>query len=530
MIRLMIVDDEETTRTSLLELVPWAELGIGEVVAAENGIAALALADAAPPDILLTDVRMPKMNGTELARAIRERRPACEIVFLSGYSDKEFLKTAIQVSAADYIEKPVDMGELAALFRKLALKLRREAVKEEENRRLWDSLRRNTPLLRQDCVLELLVKGTAIGELADRYGREALPVADCTKLSVACLLVNWGSAVRDEEKAAVKTGLLKGLCELNADAPPVIGGFVRDSALALVAGTGEPGCRDLLEGLLGSLRALYPGSFTLSGGLGGKTGTLPERYVGALIAAKRQFYEGTGRVYDLDCPAPGTACRLGTKEMEAFKQSLRGESADEAIRWVERLTDAIRQARDPDTDAVRDIYFHLLRLLYEIGMQWDVLEGGDDGEKVYIWQEINGLATLSELADFLVAQLTAVLRRPGPKSAASDKIEEIRKYVNEQYANPQLSIQSIAEHTYLSPTYLCAYFKKSTGRTLHEYITSLRLEKAKQMLENRKLKLHQISAGIGFIDANYFSTLFKKHTGLTPSEFRERLVHASENR
>ena len=102
------------------------------------------------------------------------------------------------------------------------------------------------------------------------------------------------------------------------------------------------------------------------------------------------------------------------------------------------------------------------------------------------------------------------------------RIREIINYINDNYGNNRLSLQSISESIYLSQTYLCAFFKKATGKTLNQYITEVRIEKAKEMLRDTGIKVYEIAYRVGFTDTNYFSTLFKKHVGITPSEYKER--------
>ena len=119
MIKLIIVDDERVTRESLRDYIPWAELGIESVLTARNGTEALTLFESNRPNIVLTDIRMPKMDGIQLAERLREIEPRCKIVFLSGYADKEYLKRAIQLQATSYVEKPIDREDLLVKIREL---------------------------------------------------------------------------------------------------------------------------------------------------------------------------------------------------------------------------------------------------------------------------------------------------------------------------------------------------------------------------------------------------------------------------
>ena len=112
MVKLLIVDDESYTREGILDTMPWEDLSITDVKEAFDGINALEILENYEPDIILTDVRMPRLNGIELSFKARELYPNCSIIFMSGYSDKEYLKSAIHLKAISYVEKPIDLYEL----------------------------------------------------------------------------------------------------------------------------------------------------------------------------------------------------------------------------------------------------------------------------------------------------------------------------------------------------------------------------------------------------------------------------------
>ena len=121
----LVVDDEKMPREILRDRLPWAELGVARVDVAEDGAQALELARAHRPDVVLSDVKMPRMNGLELAGAVREMYPECQFIFLSGYTDKEYLKGAIKLRAASYVEKPIDLEEVAAVLREVTAELKK---------------------------------------------------------------------------------------------------------------------------------------------------------------------------------------------------------------------------------------------------------------------------------------------------------------------------------------------------------------------------------------------------------------------
>lgn len=137
MVRVLLVDDEYFMIEGLTKYIPWPDLGVDEVLAEDDPTRALAIAYEKKPNILITDIRMPKMDGIELAQRIHEKLPDCNILFLTAYNEKEYLKSAIYLRAVGYLEKPVDREELCAEIRKIAsdIKARNEQVSPKTKNR-----------------------------------------------------------------------------------------------------------------------------------------------------------------------------------------------------------------------------------------------------------------------------------------------------------------------------------------------------------------------------------------------------------
>lgn len=128
----LIVDDEAMPRTVLQKHIPWGELSVSNVYLATDGTEAVEQARRFRPEIIISDIRMPRLNGLEMAAAVREFLPACQFIFLSGYSDKEYLKSAIKLRAVNYVEKPLDLEEITAAVREVTTQLKREIKPTEE--------------------------------------------------------------------------------------------------------------------------------------------------------------------------------------------------------------------------------------------------------------------------------------------------------------------------------------------------------------------------------------------------------------
>lgn len=527
---LLIVDDEETTRNSLSELVPWSEWGIAEVRTAENGVTALKLAQHYRPAILLADIRMPKMNGIELAQRIRDLYPACEIVFLSGFADKAYLKSAIQLQAVDYLDKPVEMEQLKQVFLGIVKRLA-SAV----------GTKGDIAFLRQEIVVDLICKKGDLTDWIARASPDMLQLRGGGRYRVYALTLHWASAAAEEERTVWKHSMLNRFNQ--ADAFPgtrMIAGFVGDNCLVVAAeatiqrggeekgaAEGEAEGEELAWLMLTALLDVCPaGACSISAGCSDmtpRTDAFAGLYKTALTAAKRHFYHGDSRVYMPIAATAGYSFDFDKSGYAGFKRMLREAAAQDVIDYVRRLSADIARSADPDTNKIRNLFFNHLRILFETTMQWDEANAGDENEATYMWREIDTRATLEELTRFLLAHVEMTLQKPAANGV--DKIDEIKRYIDHHYASNQISIQSIADHTHLSQTYLCALFKKATGRTVNDYITALRIEKAKALLLDRGKKLYEITADVGLIDTNYFSTLFKKYTGMTPSDYRTKSFH-----
>ena len=130
----LIVDDESMPRKVLCDHLPWAELGITRILQASDGVEAIDTARRSHPDIVISDIKMPRMYGLPMAAAIREFHPGCQFIFLSGYSDKEYLKGAIKLKAASYVEKPIDLEEVEQALRDVIRDIQKSDSQEDERK------------------------------------------------------------------------------------------------------------------------------------------------------------------------------------------------------------------------------------------------------------------------------------------------------------------------------------------------------------------------------------------------------------
>jgi two-component system response regulator YesN len=527
MLKLIIADDEKTTRESLKEYVNWSALGIDRVETAQDGTVALELAKASRPNILLTDVRMPKMDGIVLATRIREIYPECRIIFISGYSDKEYLKSAIHLKAVSYIEKPIDLDEVKSVAKEAVSSCLEEEEKRRDAERLKNSLDQSRPLIRQEIALNLL-KGNTGGIFQQNSEDLFLSVPETGNYVAVCIKLNWKSAVDEKEKSRLLYTMLESFCDpaLYDPASCIAGTTPVDCITVILSGSaaGSLASSGMPETILERVRSLSGElcSVTIGTGTNVKTlAELPQSFVQALVTLNRQFYTGSSKIY-----YNGTNSKKkftpDKNLFSHFKEFLKKDDKEGSLHLVRKLTEGVRMAADEDIDRIRNIYFNLLLLIFEAARDRNLIDPAVENERSYIWQEIDRFQSLTELSEYICSNISAFFSRFESTDGLNRKIYETIRYIRENYCNKELSIQSIADNAYLSQTYLCSFFKKSTGKTLNEYITEVRIEKAKELLGDSRIKLYEVTTSIGFTDSNYFSTLFKKYVGCSPSEYREK--------
>lgn len=518
--RLLIVDDEKNIRDSIKDYIPWSELGIDFVDTAQNGKDALSQAQEKRPDILLTDVRMPKMDGIELAMRLKTLYPNCKIVFLSGYADKDYLKTAINLSAVDYIEKPVDMDEIKTAVLRAASLYDQEISHREEVMKIKNCLSESMPLIRQEIALQLVQSNYPAALMEEKLTDYSIRISESGWFTPLYALINWSADGMIQ--AAKKEELIRTFNE-DIFCDHMLCGFDDGCNMVMIAGV-KIGVnhKEFIDLIYREFVRNADRAYTFSIGAGHYVDELP-MIPASFESAKRltgmQFYSGTNRIFYEDDPKPFA---LDESVYSRFQDSLKNGRKDLSHEIVTQITDSALSCRDRNINHIKNIYFNLLLLLFEAARDREIIEPFGLDEKHYVWKEINRLVTIEALSKYLLSNIDEVYSSIEKRSGLGSRACGIIRYIQEHFQDNDLTLQSIAENVYLSQTYLCAFFKKATKKTLNQYITEVRIEKAKEFLKDDSVKIYEIANKVGFTDTNYFSSLFKKHVGCTPSEYKER--------
>lgn len=518
--KLLIVDDEPITRDSLVALIPFKSLGIREVLTASNGRSAYQMATKSRPDIVLCDVRMPKMDGLELSRRLCEDFPEIKIIFISGYADKEYLKTAIALQAVGYAEKPIDIEEIAQLLKKAMRQIEKDRAHRAESERLMDARREVGALARQQILFELFCAPTDPEAIRRRFGASFFDWPDRGVYAAACLKVLWPDP-RNTQSIEEGARALMALAAQSFES----GGFGADGICGMLSPTQLGMAFRLIGGDMAPLRALLSAlaqkvqdarpSLSFNIGLSAPASNLdelPKRYADARGIAQWAEFSEKGRF--LACET-GHAPLPRSDAPDALESALTRRAPAEARRLVLELTRGICAMDYADPRAVRHLYEQLL----SVCLDRQAAHAEDAYVRMGLLGAFSGLRTLSELMRFLLSRIDALFPEIQIPGNIHPKIAQAMALIQANLGNPSLSIPFMARRLDLTENYLCALYKKETGTTINRAIIDARIEYARRLLV-RDYKLYEVAAQAGFADPNYFSAVFKKYEGVSPTRYR----------
>ncbi|MDD9269439.1 response regulator [Paenibacillus sp. GCM10023248] len=516
MYKVMIVDDETWIRKGLKAQIEWERLLLVPDSEASDGLEALQIAQDRMPDILITDVRMPEMSGLMLAESMLAGNPGLKVLIVSGYSDFEYAKAALQLEAVSYILKPIDPVELNEMLGKAVDKLNAEAVEKRLAQHLTGSLEKHTADL---C------HGTAGSATAASF-LDALQLRGMHGKCIASVLFHYDDAQYD---ASTMSALLEQtLLSLPSGSKQCFiweRGYSRLAAAVLANDRWR--LHDFVRNtLMGLQRSNISGVWATVGNPAALNEPLGFRrsYQEALAMSERYGLQRkeTLITYTQEEEEPiqhSYPFQLQRKLHEAILRLDKSGSAA-TVREIEdyyRLTEGatLKHARRFLLSVVSDTVRNLLaeQTAFHGGL---IDRGFDFCLNIDTYEDLGRMmGWLSRYLEEVAAAMASANQRDVHRSvlAAAD-------YIREHYAE-ELSLNSVSTRYFVTSNYFSTVFKEVIGENFLEFLTRIRMEEAKALLTASELKIGQIGEKVGYADSRYFSKLFKKHTGRMPTEFRQ---------
>ena len=531
MIRVFLCEDEFVVREGIKNNINWTDNGYEFVGEASDGELALPLIRKLEPDIVITDIKMPFMDGLELSRMIRKEFPFIEIVILSGYEEFDYAKQAISIGVAQYLTKPISGDDL---LRELDF-LREKIVKSKEERALKEQFKKemeeNESRERSE-LFRCLVSGTySVTELLQKAEKLSI---DLSALWYNIVLLFTKSDHHEiEEYSGSSVTIDERINEIVKDNGCII--FDRDleGRAVLVMGDSEEELATRQETLIARIEEVFAdyAHVRYCGGIGravNRLSKLNESYEEAGCALANRFFvsesgffkagqmsrqEGVSDV-KLDMTSID-AKRIDKSNVQKF---LKFGNHDEIPFYVSEFVNSVGE--DAFNSYIfrqyiaMDVYFAVSSFLEELAGK----------KKDDIIKEVTKESL--ESADSVAAYISSVIsdavrfRDSVATNRYKDIVDEAVKYIEENFDDENLSLNQLASHVNVSPNHLSTIFSQQTGQTFIKYLTEFRMDKAREMLKCTSMRSSEISEAVGYKDPHYFSYMFKKTVGMTPTNYR----------
>ncbi|MBN1230298.1 MAG: response regulator [Anaerolineales bacterium] len=521
--KVFLVEDEIVTREGIRDNVDWEIAGFEFIGEAPDGEMALPLIEKTNPDVLITDIKMPFMDGLQLSKVIHEHMPWIKVIILSGHDEFEYAQTAVKIGVAEYLLKPVNSDDLVKVLSRIKTTLDHEHREKQDIRKLQEREEVNLVLIRDNYLLKLLLGGITTTEAIEQGQQLGLNVIASTYqvLAVKAQFRDLDAAY-DYHKNREIEEIITRIAENN----PSILRIKKDLGeyALLCMGENEDQTQHetaFLSDIIKKEVDTYDECDVLIG-VGApkkRLGDIHISFMEAQNAIVKKLTESNniqgGPINQKDL------LKLDGTALEDFLRC--GEISDYEVFYAENLEQVCIMAAS--SFAVK----HFL-IIDSILSMTQFLESM--GEKINeVAPEIQDLEELLEkniskneldLVFKNVIQTIVQFRDSQTTPQRINLVWEAKAYTESNFQNPDLKMSEVAHKFNLSAGYFSTLFSQEVGKTFKEYLTDLRIQKSKELLRSTNLKNTEIALRSGFNDPHYFSTVFKKMVGSTPQQYRKK--------
>jgi two-component system response regulator YesN len=522
--KVFLVEDEIVTREGIRDNVNWRRAGFEFCGEAPDGEIALPLIETSQPDVLITDIKMPFMDGLQLSKIVRERMPWVKIIILSGHDEFHYAQEAIKMGVCEYLLKPLSAADLDRVLNKIARSIEQERKEQESLQRLKDQVEDNLGLLRERFLLRLIMGGISSTEAIEQSHQLGLDVVAQYYLVILIKIelcaesqpFDYHAYRQVEQIIREYVDNHRGVFLMNKDLEEVVLLIKGDDSCQL-----DQESAILRDQIKREVEGMTHCQLKIgTGGPQHRLGEIHHSFAEALVRLKDsggEYPEFAGSVQvdsiehlKLNQTALEHFLRSGTAhDFDLFFDSYLQQIGEVALRFqlvkhyvfVEVMLTAAQFVSDLGGD-VDEVFPEL--------HQFGVLLANTN-KIVQIKQEINRI--LSSALSFRDRQLSRQRKM---------MIHQARNYIEEHFTDAELSLADVAAHVNLSPSHFSVVFAQEAGETFKDYLIKLRLARAKELLRTTNLKCAEVAYKSGYNDPHYFSTIFKKNAGVSPQRYRNQ--------
>lgn len=533
-IKVFLVEDEVIIRSGVKKSINWEQEGYEFVGEASDGELAYPMILKEKPDILITDIRMPFMDGLELGRLVKKELPDIKILILSGYDEFEYAKKAIKIGVTEYLLKPISAAKLTEVLNAVADTIRQENEEKNLLETYFAEMRENTERDKMKLFEKLLIGDLSMGESLEAGERFGMNLgASCYKVVLFKILANLENHVYAEQ-------MVDACSAVEQAASMMEGVYVFQRGVEgwafLLTAQDEKSMEQSAKILYQNLKQAMKNYTQLEyfGGIGStvpRIRSLKQSFREADRAFAARFVEEANQIISQkefensqmeDGLKMQGVVQIG-KSREMLQKFLSNGTREEVKAFSDAYISRIEEENIRSTMVrqyvVIDVCIVILSFCERISSANRLQEEAEELQKMM--QKIH---SLSEIKKYVVRLLNEAIELRDAESGRrySDLIAAAKKEIENHYMTEEISLNTVAISVGMSPSYFSSIFSKEAGKTFVEYLTEVRIEKAKEFLMCSSMKTSEIGYEVGYKDPHYFSYIFKKVQGCSPKEYRAR--------
>ncbi|MBB3110731.1 two-component system response regulator YesN [Paenibacillus phyllosphaerae] len=528
----LIVDDERHVREAVKLLVDWESMGIEHVLEAADGAAAVQLIQERKPEIIFTDMMMPNMGGVELLAWAARHSPTSKLVVISGHDDFEFVRQTLTYGGVDYILKPIDPLQLNQALTKAIDGWRADEEARLRDQRHGTQIHQLKPVYLEQFLSTLITDpGASTGAaqtLCQEFGLSHPPARG----RIALISLDLAPPTLRRKFAAGWDLLYFAILNIGNELlrEQKLGYAFRcrgsENEVALLFWGDAPEAAGVLAEIEAAIKRTLKAR--LAFGLGN-----PAALPGALGVSYRQARQSLARRNLLDgrqwchrsdagAVAPASAAPLFNDYEERIRYAVQSGNPEQIEAALAPWFQALNQTAyiSPEQLQLWWQEIAVAKSVWQRDGRPVSVSGGSASFVIPADEE--GAFDLNGWKQLVLEQVCEVGKRYAEADQDRGVIHEIADYIA-QFAHEDISLQTIAARFFLSREYISRKFKQVMNENISDYVTRIRIDRAKSLLLAPQLKISQIAEKVGFQDEKYFSKVFKKQTGCSPGEYRKQL-------
>ncbi|NHN29135.1 response regulator [Paenibacillus agricola] len=548
MYKLILVEDEEEVREGIIQEINWAEQGFEVIDKAENGKEAMDMIERWLPDVVVTDIKMPFMDGMQLSEWIREKYPTTKIIILTGFDEFEYAQKAIKMHIDEYVLKPFSAGEFIQALVVIKRLIDEEMERKENIHTLQEHYRQSLPVLREVFLAALVTRKLSKAEIYEKASNYNVRLQGQAFLVSVISLDNPGEQGTSEDRTkaqnlALQQSLkysrdheLKRFAVLNISEEIVdkhqLGiVYLHNDQLVLLTVSQDNKQEAVMKRTMAVLEEIRQSiekylKFTVTIGVGTVSKEVTDlRYPfkDAVLALDYRLILGNNRVICIGDVEARFIEKLRFDELkeQALIRCIKVGTLPELNEIIDELfLDIV------DTQiSFKDYQIYLLELLTAVlkaakdsGTELDAIVGADFNP----FAELHRFTDLQEAKRWMLALCTKMMSCIAADRQYSYRtlVDKAKDYAKAHYQDSDISISKVCSFLHISTGYFSSIFKKETKLTFVSYLMNIRMEAAKELLMTTDLKSFEIAERVGYAEPNYFSFTFRKHFGMSPKEYR----------